>query len=121
MPVFDTSALLAYVLNEEGAAAIRARILDGGQCSAANWSELAQKIHQAGHQWENVRTLLTQLGLQVESVTAIDAEFAATLWQRKGSLSLGDRLCLALGARLNATVVTCDRAWEGMSGVELVR
>lgn len=37
------------------------------------------------------------------------------------SLSLGDRLCLALGKRLGATVLTADKAWGEGKGIEQVR
>jgi len=42
---------------------------------------------------------------------------------RKLGLSLGDRACLALGARLGLPVPTADRAWIRLAGVnvELVR
>jgi PIN domain nuclease of toxin-antitoxin system len=36
-------------------------------------------------------------------------------------LSLADRLCLALAARLDATAWTADTAWQGLSGVRLIR
>ncbi len=33
------------------------------------------------------------------------------LWSADPGLSLGDRLCLALGQRLGEQVVTADRTW----------
>ena len=47
----------------------------------------------------------------VEPVTVADAEWAAVRWQPGEGLSLADRLCLALGDRLDATVLTADRSW----------
>lgn len=38
-----------------------------------------------------------------------------------GGLSLGDRLCLALGDRLGGEVLTADRAWGTEDGVRQVR
>jgi PIN domain nuclease of toxin-antitoxin system len=38
------------------------------------------------------------------------------MWRPGSGLSLGDRLCLALAQRLDADVLTADRAWgeEGL-------
>ena len=33
---------------------------------------------------------------------------------RKAGLSLGDRICLALGEQLDLPVFTADRAWAGL-------
>lgn len=43
MTVFDASALLAFLRNEDGAPAVEHRLHSGGRISAANWSEVAQK------------------------------------------------------------------------------
>ena len=45
----------------------------------------------------------------------------AALWPKARHLSLGDRLCLALGARFEADVLTADRAWSGQPKVKLIR
>ena len=42
---------------------------------------------------------------------AADAEWAARRWVRGEGLSLADRLCMALGERLEAPVLTADKAW----------
>lgn len=111
MNVFDASALLAYLRGEAGAAAVERVLEDGGACSAANWSEVAQKIRSHGRNWTLARALLLGHQLVVEPVTAADAEWAAARWQPGEGLSLGDRLCLALGNRLDATIWTADAAW----------
>jgi PIN domain nuclease of toxin-antitoxin system len=49
-------------------------------------------------------------------VTKRDGARAAGLWRRGSSLSLADRLCLALGERLELPVATTDPAWQ-TSGV----
>ncbi|MFT4299437.1 MAG: hypothetical protein QM597_07380 [Aeromicrobium sp.] len=53
---------------------------------------------------------LLSFPLSIEPVTVEDAELAARLWSDTPGLSLGDRLCLALGGRLDAVVWTADRA-----------
>lgn len=57
----------------------------------------------------------------VVDVTQADAEAAAELWQPGSGLSLADRLCIALGRRLKAEVLTADSAWSGMPGVTVIR
>jgi PIN domain nuclease of toxin-antitoxin system len=118
--VLDASALLAFLKGETGAAAVEAVLADG-ICGAANWSEAAQKIRQAGADWSLARELLLSYGLRVEPVTQADAETAAALWKAGSGLSLGDRLCLALGARTGREIVTTDTAWDGLANVTLVR
>lgn len=121
MNVFDSSALLGYLLQEPGRDVVREQLEVGGVCGAANWAEVAQKVRTAGADWDIARGLLMSYPLSVEAVTREDAERAASMWRRGDGLSLGDRLCLALGERLVATVWTCDSAWDGRSWVRLVR
>jgi len=119
--VFDSSALLAYLKSEAGGDAVRERLSDGGVCSAANWSEVAQKLLVSSYPWPAARALLLGFGLAIEPVTMDDAELAARLWEQGSTLSLADRLCLALGARLGTDILTCDKQWSGRAGVVLVR
>jgi PIN domain nuclease of toxin-antitoxin system len=46
MNLFDSSALLCFLRGEEGADVVEREPLVGGACSAANWSEVAQKVAQ---------------------------------------------------------------------------
>lgn len=50
----------------------------------------------------------------VEPFTADDALCAGELWAhtRSSGLSLGDRACLAVALRLDAPVMTADKAWR---------
>jgi ribonuclease VapC len=113
--VFDASALLVFLQGEDGASTVEAALELGGACGAANWSEIAQKIRAHGRNWDLSRSLMAVYGLEIEPVTASDAEWAARRWVRDEGLSLADRLCLALGDRLDADVLTADRTW-GTSG-----
>jgi ribonuclease VapC len=119
--VFDASALLAYLQGEAGSDRMREQLELGGVCSAANWSEVAQKVRASGADWELARALLLSFDFAVEPVTMDDAEEAARLWRPGTRLSLGDRLCLALTVRLKATAWTCDAEWAGEPGVQLLR
>ena len=88
---------------------------------ADNCSELAQQTSAEPSAWPIAQDVLLSYPLTVEPVTRGDAEAAAALWPDRPQLSLGDRLCLALGARLGAQVLTADRAWAGRPGVRLIR
>jgi PIN domain nuclease of toxin-antitoxin system len=121
MTVFDSSALIAFLKDEPGATTVMNHLVQGGWCSAANWSEVAQKISAADGDWPAARLGLLSFGLTIEPVTIGDAEAAAALWPSARSLSLADRLCLVLGSRVDEEIVTADRAWEGYSRVLVIR
>lgn len=120
-PVLDASALLAYLLGENGSEVVERRLEAGARCAAVNWSEVAQKILGADRDWELARALLISYGIRVEPVTVADAELAARRWERGGGLSLADRLCLALADRLGTVAWTADRAWGDGGGVHQIR
>jgi PIN domain nuclease of toxin-antitoxin system len=123
MVVLDASALLAFLLGESGANSIES-VLESGEamCSTVNWSEVAQKMFAKGKNWDLARRWLLRYSIRIEPVLAEDAEWAARLWQQHHYLSLGDRLCLAVADRIGATsVLTADRAWDGLDGVTLIR
>lgn len=119
--VLDASALLAFLQDEAGADVVEAAFGDGPRCGAANWSEVAQKVLAAGRDWDLVRALLVSYEIEVEPVVADDAEWAARRWQRGEGLSLADRLCLALGERQDADVLTADTAWGSPGRIRQIR
>ncbi len=121
MTVLDASALLVYVQGETGADVVEEALTSGAVCGAANWSEVAQKVIAAGGEWSLVSALLLSFPLDVVPVEVADAEWAARRWVAKEGLSLGDRLCLALGARLGEVVLTADRLWGSADGVRQIR
>ena len=122
MIVFDASAVLAYLIGEEGADEIEMALLSGETaCSSANWSEVVQKSLAAGRNWSNARDLLLSSGMTIEPVTREDGEWAALYWTDHQSLSLGDRLCLALAHRLNAEAWTADHSWGKSPGIHQIR
>ena len=115
--VLDASAILALLLREPGADVVQESLTGDTRCGATNWSEVAQKVYSLNRSyWTPVRaTLLHGYGMRIESVLVEDAEWAARRWSRGEGLSLADRLCLALGERLDAEILTADRAW-GVDG-----
>lgn len=119
--VLDASAILAFLLDEDGADAVERALADDPRCGAANWSEVARRVLGAGRDWDLVRALLESYAVRVEPVVGDDAEWAARRWRRGEGLSLADRLCLALGERLDARVLTADKAWGGAGRIVQIR
>ena len=119
--VLDASAILAFLLDEDGADLVEAELLAGACCGAANWSEVGQKVLAAGRDWDLVRALLLGYGVRVEPVLASDAEWAARRWRRGEGLSLADRLCMALAERLDAEVLTVDTVWGSTGRTKQIR
>jgi PIN domain nuclease of toxin-antitoxin system len=113
--VVDASVVLAWLQDEPGADEAEPMLMEGS-IGAANWSEVLQKASQHGAPAEIVGRLLSSFGLTVVDVTRVDAEVAASLWRRRRPLSLADRLCLALGLRMDADVATADAAWSSVEG-----
>jgi PIN domain nuclease of toxin-antitoxin system len=119
--VFDSSALLAYLQGEDGAAVVADALRDGGRCGAANWSEVARRVLAHDRSWPLARALLAHHGVILEPTTRADAEWAAHRWRPGEGLSLADRLCLALGERLDADVLTADGEWGAGGRIRQVR
>jgi PIN domain nuclease of toxin-antitoxin system len=108
--VVDASVVLAWLQEEPGAEEAEPLLMEG-VIGAANWSEVLQKVRQHGAPAGVVARLLASFGLTVVDVTRADGELAADLWDRGTPLSLGHRLCLALGVRTGLPVATADAAW----------
>lgn len=121
MSVLDASALLAFLQGEPGADGVEEALDRGAVIGAANLSEVAQKVIARGGSWGVVRALLDSYELEVEPVTRPDGERAAALWSAGSGLSLADRLCLALGERLEREVLTADAAWGAGDGIRQIR
>jgi ribonuclease VapC len=67
------------------------------------------------------QALLASYGLRLEPVSVEDAEHAAVSWKQGSGLSLADRLCLALGRRLEAVVWTADSNWGSSDTIRQIR
>ena len=113
MTVVDASVVLAWLQDEPGAEEAEPMLMEG-VIGAANWSEVLQKTRQHGAPPGIVGRLLASFGLTVVDVSVADAEIGADLWRQGSALSLADRLCLALGLRMNFPVATADAAWVGI-------
>lgn len=119
--VLDASALLAFLAAEPGADAVEEALVSGATCSTVNWSEVAQKISSTGGDWSVAAALLASYGLVPLDASRRDAERAAVMWRRGSGLSLADRFCLALAARLDVPALTADSAWGSSERVRQIR
>jgi PIN domain nuclease of toxin-antitoxin system len=112
--VLDASAVLAYLRDEEGAQRVADALGEGAVMSAANWAEVLSKVADLGEDPETLEARLVAEGL-IDSVLEIVALEPSDALRIAAGLSLGDRACLALAARLVLPALTADRAWNGVS------
>lgn len=113
--------LLAYLQREPGYDRVRNALIQGAAISAVNLAEVYAKVVERGLPLEDIAQRLHALGLGVATFGEEDARGSARFYPeaRRLGLSLGDRACLALGARLGLPVLTADRAWLRLTGVNI--
>ena len=119
--VLDASALMAYFYQEPGADVVESAILQGSFISTINWAEV---LSTAIHRGEDIDELISKIEsanelsrLTILPAIEIDAIQIARLRPATKTLglSLGDRACLALGIRLDLTVLTADQIWKNLA------
>ncbi|HEV7159397.1 MAG TPA: type II toxin-antitoxin system VapC family toxin [Caulobacteraceae bacterium] len=119
--VLDASALLCLIHREQGWETVRTA-LPGSRIGAVNLGEVVARLSERGMTPEAIDSALGLLDLRVVAFDAEQARASGLLRQatRSAGLSLGDRACLVLAARLGATALTADRAWRGVEvGVKI--
>ena len=122
--VLDASALIAMLRKEPGGAAV-ADVLARARMSVVNFAEVVSHFLHAGVPLAELQEMLATIRL---SLVDADLELAWMAGRLRGTtaeagLSLGDRFCLALGARDRLPVWTADRQWRTVAdklGVEIV-
>ena len=122
MKVLDTSAVIAFFLDEPGAEIVR-RACDAGMMSVVNVCEVLLRLARIGVDPTASLEKLETLGLRFEPVALKHASIAAGFPQNVG-LSLGDRMCIALACDQSLPLVTADRVWAQLNlpvQVELIR
>ncbi|MGB3584877.1 MAG: type II toxin-antitoxin system VapC family toxin [Roseiarcus sp.] len=111
--VLDASALISMLRKEPGGEAV-AHVLAGARMSVVNFAEVVSHFTHAGVPQAELREIFATIGL---SLVDADAELAWSAGRLRrttaeAGLSLGDRFCLALGARDRLPVWTADRQWR---------
>jgi PIN domain nuclease of toxin-antitoxin system len=114
--VLDASALLALLLDEPGADAVRHALADAAM-STVNLAEVVGHYARNSVAREQVAEVLAPLPV---AYVAPDATLAydigmLVLATRAAGLSLGDRACLALGRRLGIPALTAERRWMSVA------
>lgn len=112
--VLDTSALLAYLFEEEGADKVAPILEEGrGVIGSANYAELVTKLVDKNMPMEEILAVINSLELefipQDEQQARLTGELRAV--SKSVGLSLGDRACLAVGLAMDLPVMTADRVW----------
>lgn len=119
--VLAASALLAYLLDEDGSDRVEDVLAAGAVVSAANLAEVLSKLADHGIDPAGLAAELAAEGILggLLDVRPLDADDAVVIgWLRPQTrthgLGLGDRACLALGLRTGWPVLTADSAWAGL-------
>lgn len=116
--VLDTSAVLAWLFQENGADKVFPILEAGsGVISSVNYAELIGKLVDQGMPAEIIRETLFDLELEVvdyDEAQAFETGVLRTVSKAFG-LSLGDRACIALGIIKKLPVLTADRVWLNVS------
>nr|WP_294519271.1 PIN domain-containing protein [uncultured Rhodopila sp.] len=110
--ILDASALLAFLLAEPGKDRVAEALMEGAVMTTVNFAEVVTKYVLRGAK-DRAATLLERIPLTlvpIDEDLALRSALMADL-TRPAGLSMGDRICLALGQRTGQTVLTADRSW----------
>ena len=113
--VLDSSALLASLFDEPGAAVTDAALAQAAM-SALNYSEVIAQQVGRGEDLEAAIRIVDDLDLPIipwDADLAREASDLSTLGWTHG-LSLADRACLATARHLNRTALTAERRWRDL-------
>lgn len=116
--VLDASALMALIHKEDGQGTVAAALAGRSAISVVNWAEVLSKVAERGGDPVALELDYRERGfigraLVIEGMAEADCVQVARLRPltvRQG-LSLADRACLALAARLGVPALTTDRDW----------
>ncbi len=111
--MLDASAVLAFIWQEPGSERVEAA-LDASVLPTVTLGEVLHRHVATGRDHAGVSAELLALGVAFEPFTQRDAVVQAELqrFDREHRLSIGDRCCLAVAARLRLPVLTADRYWS---------
>lgn len=112
--VIDSSALIAFVKREPGAARVGG-LLDGGLVSSVIFAESLSKMAVMGYDAEAARRDFLDAGLRVDDFTLSSVGSVVALHPlSRMRVSFADRVCLALAMTRKLPVLTGDRQWVGL-------
>jgi PIN domain nuclease of toxin-antitoxin system len=116
--VLDASALLAFIQGEEGKSVVAAVLAGRSAISVVNWAEVLSKTAAEGRDPAALEADLREKGfiggaLTIEPLSEADCVEVGRLRPvtEPQGLSLADRACLVLAARLGVPALTSDGAW----------
>jgi PIN domain nuclease of toxin-antitoxin system len=124
--VFDASAILAILLEEQGAEKAKGFLAQSRFCSSVNVAEVIARLTDYGLSDREIDDAVSGLRLDILGFDSDLARNAGLLRRvtRQIGLSLGDRACLATAAHLKCAAVTADRIWASLPArlpIRLVR
>ena len=119
--VLDSSAVIALLLNEEGA-----EIVSGYEgktaISAINLAEVCSRLIEIGLPEEQIQEHVASIRVQIYPFDTEQA-YAVSRFRniaRKNGMSLADCACIQLGKQLRLPVLTGDKVWARVNlGVEV--
>lgn len=123
--VLDSSAVLAVLLNEDGAEKAL-QYFQSGLCCSVNVTEIVTRLVDKGRTPDEAVSDFVDTGIDIDGFDpelALLAGRLRAITKHKG-LSLGDRACLAMAIRKGAVAVTADRDWVDLDvgcKIELIR
>lgn len=112
--VLDASVLLAYLFEEVGYERIETVLeSSSGIVSSVNYAEVVGKLVDKQMPRAAIQMAMDNLELECYPLSETQAFLAGELRQvsKKFGLSLGDRVCIALGIDQTLPVMTADQAW----------
>jgi ribonuclease VapC len=125
--VLDASAVIALIMGEPGAEAVKA-VIATSAITTVNLSETVGYFARNGAAEAEIREWIGALELEIVPLDVELAYSAGVLLPatRPAGLSLGDRACLALAQRLGVRALTRDSAWPRIADavrveIELIR
>ena len=121
--VLDASAVLALILDEPGAGAVRVALQRGAVMSTVNLAEVAARLRESDWPTGKIEANIARLNVAVIPLGRRTALMSGDLRPvtRRWGLGLGDRSCLALAQELGLPAVTADRVWgrRHIAGIEV--
>ena len=118
--VFDSSAIIALLQQEEGSEMV-ANSMKGAIMSSLNYSEVAAVLARKMPR-ETIVTLLAKLISEIVPFDEDQALEVGILYKetKSAGLSMGDRACITLAKLRKMPVLTADKEWAKLNlGVEI--